>query len=122
MASGILSMVTLSTFIGLPVNIPLGTISLAGESISGVAMELTEKYQKKLVKVMKLVNIVTSASDVFETSISKVSNGGRIDEWEFIMLQRLDLGALSDLPNVDQKMEAKTRAQLQKIYWKRSMI
>ena len=43
-ASGILSVATLSTFIGLPVSIPLGTVSLAGESVSGVATALTKEY------------------------------------------------------------------------------
>ena len=35
-ASGISNVATLSTFIGLPVNIPLGAISLAGANVSGV--------------------------------------------------------------------------------------
>ena len=34
-ASGISSVATMSTFIGLPVSIPLGEISLAGASVSG---------------------------------------------------------------------------------------
>ena len=50
MASGMSSLATLSTFIGLPVSIPLGTISLVGVSVSGVATGLTKKYQKKLTK------------------------------------------------------------------------
>ena len=36
-------MATLSTFIGLPVNIPLGAIPLAGASVSGVTTALTKK-------------------------------------------------------------------------------
>ena len=58
-------MATLSTFVGLPVSIPLGAVSLTGASISGVATALTKKYQNKLTKVMKLVNIVTSALGTF---------------------------------------------------------
>ena len=85
-ASGISSMMTLSTFIGLPVSIYLGAISLAGASVSGMAKVLTKKYQKKLMKVTKLVNIMTSALAMFKTSVSKVLNNGRIDELEFIML------------------------------------
>ena len=60
-ASGISSVATLSTFIGLPVSIPLGVISLAGASVSGVTTALTKKYQKKLTKVTKLTDIITSA-------------------------------------------------------------
>ena len=80
MASGILSVAMLSTFIGFPVSIPLGAVSLAGASISGVATVLTKKYQKKLSKVTKLVDIVTLAISVFETSLSKALNNGEIDE------------------------------------------
>ena len=36
----------LSTLIDFPVSIPLGFVSLAGTSVSGVAMVLTKKYQK----------------------------------------------------------------------------
>ena len=68
-----------SMFIGLPVSIPLGTISLAGVSVSGVATALTRKDQKKLPKFTKLRDIVTSALAVFETSVSKLLKDGKID-------------------------------------------
>ena len=77
-ASGVLSVATLSTFIGLPVSIPLGVVSFAGANISGVATALTSKYQKKLTKVTKYVDIVTSEIAVFETSLSKVLDNGEI--------------------------------------------
>ena len=82
-------MATLSTFIGLPVSIPWDAISLAGASLSGVTTALTKEYQKKLSKVTKLVDIVTSAFAVFETSISKVLNNSKIDEEEFNVRQTL---------------------------------
>ena len=108
------STATLSTFISFPVSIPLGTVSLAGASISGVAMVLTKKYQKKLMKVMKLVDIITLALAMFEMSVSKVLNNGRVDEQEFGMLQIFHLGALNKLANVDHKMEVETKAHLHK--------
>ena len=70
----------LSTLIDLPVCIPLGAVSLAGASVSGVATMLTKKYQKKLAKVMKLTDIVTSTLAVFEMSVSKALNNHKIDE------------------------------------------
>ena len=70
---------TLSDFIGLPVSIPLGAISLAVASISGVTMELTKTCQKKPAKVTKLTDIVTVVIAVFETSVSKSLNNGKID-------------------------------------------
>ena len=64
-------------------SIPLGAVSQAGRNVSGMTMALTMKYQKKLVKVMKLIDIMTLVLAVFKTSISKVLNEGRVDEWEF---------------------------------------
>ena len=82
-ASGISSVATLSSFIGLPVSISLGAFSLAGVIVSGLAMALTKKYQKKLAEVMKLTEIVTSALAMLKTSISKALNDHKIDEREF---------------------------------------
>ena len=58
-------------FVGLPVSTPLGTISLAGASVSGIATAITKKYQKKLAKVTKLTDIVTLALTVSQTTVSK---------------------------------------------------
>ena len=91
MATGISNVVTLSTFIGFPVSIPLGVVSLVGASVSGVATELTKKYQKKLTKVMKLADIVTSAISVFGTDLFKELNNGEIYGREFQVLQELHL-------------------------------
>ena len=114
MATGISSVAMLSTFIGLPASIPLGTVSLAGASVGGVATALTSKYQKELKKVTKLVDIVTLAIAIFETSVSKALNNGEIDEQEFQVLQDLCLKVINELTNVDHKMESETRTQLQK--------
>ena len=76
-----------------------------------MAMALTKKYQKKLVKVTKFANIVTSALAVFETSISKVLNDCRVDERKFTMLQTFHLGIVNDLSNVDCKMESRAQSQ-----------
>ena len=111
-ASGISSVATLSMLISLPIIIPLGAVSLAGVNVSGVAMLLTKKYQKKLSKVMKLVDIIMSALAVFKMSISKALNDGRVDEQEFNMPQALHLKVLNDLSNVGSKMAAETRSQI----------
>ena len=94
MATEISSVATLSTFIGLPIRIPLGVVSLAGASISRVTTVLTSKYQKKLTKVTKLVDIVTSAKAIFDMSVSKTLNNGEIDEGEFNMVQVLHLNVI----------------------------
>ena len=63
-------MTTFITFIGLPVSIPLGVASLTGAIASGIMLVLTEKYQKKLKKVTKLIDIITPALVVFERVVS----------------------------------------------------
>ena len=65
-ATGISSVVTFATFIGLPVSISLGAASLTGAIASGIISVLIKKYQKKLKKVTKLIDIVTPALVVFE--------------------------------------------------------
>ena len=85
-ATGLSSVSTLSTFISLPVSIPLGAVSLAGASLSCVTTALTKKYQKRLSKVMKLTDIITSATAVFETGGSIALSNGKTDEEEFNML------------------------------------
>ena len=112
MATGISSVATMSTFIGLPSNIPLGAVSLAGTSISGVITVLTSNYQTKLTKVTKLADIVTSIA-VFEMSVSKALNDGDIDEQEFQVPQDLHLKVINEFCSFDRKMEAETRNQVQ---------
>ena len=90
-ATGISSVATFTTFIGLPVSIPLGAASLTGAIASGIISALTKKYQKKLKKVTKLTDIVTPALVIFERVVSKSLNDGGIDEEEFNMLQTLHL-------------------------------
>ena len=107
-ATGISRVATLATFISLPLSIQLGTVSLAGASVSGLATLLTKKYQKKLSKVTKLIGIVMPAIAVFERCISKALKNGKIDEEEFKSLQTFQLKTLSELPGIDCKMEAET--------------
>ena len=101
MTDGISSVATLSTFISLPVSIPLGAVSLARASISGAFTVLTKKYQNKLTKVTKWVDVVTSAISVFGTSLSKALSNGEIDEREFQVLQDLHLKVVNELSNVE---------------------
>ena len=112
-------MTTLNTFIGLPVSILLGAISLAGASLSRVTTALTKKYQKKLSKVTKLTDIITSAIAVFEMGVSEALSNGKIDEEEFKVLQVLYFKTLNKLSHINCKMGAENRNQFEKVYWKR---
>ena len=95
-------------------SIPLGAVSLAEASVSGVTTALTKKYQKELLKVTKLVDILTTAIAVFEMSLSKALKNGKVDEEEFNLLQTFHLKTFNELTGVDRKMEAENRNQFEK--------
>ena len=105
---------TFVTFIGLPVSIPLGAASLTGAIASGVISALTKKYQQKLKKVMRLIDIVTPALTVFERVVSGALKNGVIDEEEFNMLQTLHLETLNELTGINRRMEVEHRSLVEK--------
>ena len=113
-ATGISSVTTFATFIGLPVSVALGAASMTGAIASGIILVLTKKYQKKLKKVTKLIDIVTPALVVFERVISGALKNGVIDEEEFNTLQTLHLETLNELTGVDRRMEAENRSLVEK--------
>ena len=113
-ATGISSVATFTAFIGLPVSIPLGAASLTGVIASGIISVLTNKYQQKLKKVTKLIDIMTPALVVFERVVSKSLKDGVIDEEEFNMLQTLHLEMLNELTSIDCMMEVEHRSLVEK--------
>ena len=118
-ATGISSVATFATFIGVPVSVALGAASLIGAIASGIILMLTKNYQKKLKKVMKLIDIVAPALVVFERVVSGALKDGVISEEEFNMLQMLHLETLNELMGIDHRMEAEHRSLVEKAYWKR---
>ena len=109
-ATGTSSVATLATFVRIPVSAALGAASMTGAIASGIISTLTKKYQKKLNKVNKLIDIVTPALVVFERVISGALKNGIIDEEEFNMIQTLHLETLNELTGVDRRMEAENRS------------
>ena len=113
-ATGISSVATLATFIRLPVSMALGAASLTGAIASGIISTLTKKYQKKLKKVTRLIDIVTRATVVFDRVISVALKDGIIDEEKFNTLLTLHLETLNELTGVDHRMEAENRSLVNK--------
>ena len=113
-ATGISSVATFATFVGLPVSISLGAASLTGVIASGIISTLTKKYQKKLKKETKLIDIITPALVVFERVISCAMKNGVIDEEEFNTLQTFHLETLNELMGVDCRMESENRSLVEK--------
>ena len=114
LATGISSVATFATFIGLPVSMALGAASLTGAIASGIISTPTKRYQKKLKKVTRLIDIVTRATVVFDRVISGALKDGMIDEEEFNTLQTLHLETLNELTGVDHRMEAENRSLVEK--------
>ena len=113
-ATGISSVATFATLVGLPVSISLGAPSLTGVIASEIISTLTKKYQKKLKKVTHLIDIITWATVVFERVISGALKDGIIDEEEFNTLQTLHLETLNKLTGVDCRREAENRSLVEK--------
>ena len=113
-ATGISSVATFATLVRLPVNISLGAASLTGAIASGIISMLTKKYQKKLKKVTRLIDIITRATVVFDRVISGALKDCIIDEEEFNTLQTLHLETLNELTGADHRTEAENRSLVEK--------
>ena len=113
-ATGISSVATFTTFIGLSVSILLGAASLTGAIASGIISAPAIKYQQKLKKVMQLIDIITPALVVFERVVSKSLKDDVIDEEEFNTFQTLQLETLNELTGIDCRMEAEHRSLVEK--------
>ena len=113
-AIGISSVVTFATFIGIPVSTALGAASMTGVIASGIISVLTKKYQQKLKKVTKLIDIITPALVVFERVVSGALKDSIIDEEEFNTLQTSHLETLNELTGIDHRMEAEHRSLVEK--------
>ena len=113
-ATGISSVTTFATFVGLLVSMALGAASMTGVIASGIILVLAKKYQKKLKKVTKLIDIVTPALVVFERVISGALKDGVVDEEEVNTLQTVHLETLNELTGVDCRMEVENRSLVEK--------
>ena len=113
-ATGISSVATFATFIGIPVNTALGAASMTGVIASGIILVLNKKYQQKLQKVMHLIDIITPALVIFERVVSGALRNGVIDEEEFNVLQTLHIETLNELTGIDRRMEAEHKSLVEK--------
>ena len=112
--TGISSVATFATFIRIPVSAALGAASMTGAIASGIISALTKKYQQKLKKVTRLIDIITAALVVFERVVSGTLKNGVIDEEEFNTLQALHFEKLNGLTGIDHRMEAEHRSLVEK--------
>ena len=113
-ATGISSVATFATFVGILVSVVFSVASMTGAIASRIISVLAKKYQKKLKKVTCLIDIITPALAVFERVISGALKNGIIDEKEFNTLQTLHLETLNELMGVNRRMEVVNRSLVEK--------
>ena len=114
LSSGIGSIVTFITIVGIPVLAGLFGLSLFDTTVSGFTTTFIRKYQKKLTKVTKLYDTVIPALSVIENKVSEAFKNGNIDEKEFETLQKLYFNVFKDLANIDRKMREEMRVEFEK--------
>ena len=115
--SGISSVGTGITFVGLSVSMSLTSISAVSTCVSGILLLTSKKYKKKLLKCYELLDKITTSLATFETLISlSIDDGSVIDAKEFHKLQTLYLQLMTHVRNIDQKMIVETEENFLKTW------
>ena len=68
--SGIATIGTTFTVVGLPINVSLGAVSTVLTCVGGILLLTSKKYKKKLLKCYELIDKITSSLSTFEVLIS----------------------------------------------------
>ena len=104
--SGISTIGTAFTVVGLPVSVSLGVASTVLTCASGILLLISKKYKKKRLKCYELLDKITSFLATFEVLISlSVDDGTVIDAKEFHKLQTLYLHLMMYVRNMNRKMK-----------------
>ena len=112
--SGVSTIGTAFTVVGLPISASLGVVSTISTCVGGVLL-LTSKKYKKLLKCYELLDKITSSLATFEILISlSIDDGTIIDAKEFHKLQTLYLQLMAHVRNIDRKMKVETEQNFQK--------
>ena len=113
--SGVSSIGTAFTFVGLPISTSLGVVSTVLTCVGACLLLTSKKYTKKLLKCYELLDKITSSLAIYETLISlSLDDDTVIDAKEFHKLQILYLQLMTHLRNIDQKMKVQTEENFQK--------
>ena len=114
LASGVSTIGTSVTVVGLPISATLGVVSTVSTCV-GTCLLLTSKKYKKLLKCYELLDKITAYLATFETLISlSIDDDSVIDTKEFHKLQTLYLQLMTHVRNVDRKMKVQTEENFQK--------
>ena len=113
--SGVSTIETAFTVVGLPVSASLGVVSTISTCVGGVLLLTSKKYKKKPLKCYELLDKITSSLATFEVLISlSIDDNCAIDTKEFHKLQTLYLQLMTNVRNIDRKMKVQTEENFQK--------
>ena len=113
--SGVSTIGTAFTVVGLPISASLGVVSTISTCVGGVLLLTSKKYKKKLLKCFELLDKITSSLATFEVLIClSIDDNSAIDTKEFHKLQTLYLQLMTNVRNIDRKMKVQTEENFQK--------
>ena len=113
--SGVSTIGTAFTIVGLPISASLGVVSTVSTCVGTCLLLTSKKYKKNLLKSYELLDKITSSLATFETLISlSIDDGTVIDAEEFHKLQTLYLQLMTHVRNIDRKMKVQTEENFQK--------
>ena len=116
--SGVSTIGTAFTVVGLPISVSLGVLSTISICVGACLLLTSKKYKKKLLKCYKLLDKITSSLATFKTLISlSIDNGTVIDATEFHKLQTLYLQLMTHVRNIDWKMKVQTEETFKRLSW-----
>ena len=115
LASGVSTIGTSVTVVGLPVSATLRVVSTVSTCVGACLLLTSIKYKKKLLKCYELLDKITTSLATFETLISlSIDDDSVIDAKEFHKLQTLYLQLMTHVRNIDWKMKVQTEENFQK--------
>ena len=104
--SGVSTIGTSVTVVGLPISASLAIVSTVSTCFSACLLLTSRKYKKKLLQCYELLDKITSSLATFETLISlSINDGTIIDAKEFHKLQTLYLQLMTHVRNIDWKIK-----------------
>ena len=113
--SGVSTIGTTFTIVGLPISVPLGIVSTLSACVGACLLLASKKYKKKLLKCYELLDKITSSLTNFEVLINlSLDDDTVIDAKEFHKLQTLYLQLMTYVRNIDRKMTVQMEESFQK--------
>ena len=113
--SGVSTIETAFTVVGLPISASLGVMSTVSTCVGACLLLTYKKYKRKLLKCYELLDKITTSLATFEVLISlSIDDNSAIDTKEFHKLQALYLQLMAHVRNIDRKMKVPTEENFQK--------